>query len=376
MKRIVILAVVVLAVGAGVYYAMRPQAQTLVLTGTVDGNEVVVGSQITGRIVRLEVEDGQAVTAGEPIARLDQGVQRADEQAAAAAIEQANANARQSEEQTALLAATLPAKVKQAQAQQAQAQAQLAQARAQGGEAQAAWDKANANYTRTVPLAAKGVSSPLDLDNARADLDSAAAGRRAAAAAVVAAQRALAAASANLNDARAQQRQLAVQRQQTQSLDAAARQARASRQAAVARLDQTEVLAPVSGIITLRAAREGEVVNPGSPIVTIFQLGDTWVQADVEETYAPLIQMGQQLEVKLASGEVVHGPVIYKAVEADFATQRDVSRTKRDIKTVAIRVRVANPGGKLALGMTAWVMLPVPAEPAEPTAQTAAVHPL
>ena len=50
-------------------------------------------------------------------------------------------------------------------------------------------------------------------------------------------------------------------------------------------------------------------------------------------------------------------------MEADFATQRDVSRTKRDIKTVAIRVRVSNPEGKLALGMTAWVMLPVPALP-------------
>ena len=55
--------------------------------------------------------------------------------------------------------------------------------------------------------------------------------------------------------------------------------------------------------------------------------------------------------------------MIYKAVEADFATQRDVSRTKRDIKTVAIRVQVANPDGKLPLGMTAWVMLPVPALP-------------
>ena len=47
--------------------------------------------------------------------------------------------------------------------------------------------------------------------------------------------------------------------------------------------------------------------------------------------------------MRLPSGTEVTGPVIYKAVEADFATQRDVSRTKRDIKTVAIRVRVANP---------------------------------
>jgi len=58
-------------------------------------------------------------------------------------------------------------------------------------------------------------------------------------------------------------------------------------------------------------------------------------------------------------------------VEADFATQRDVSRTKRDIKTVAIRVRVSNPDGKLPLGMTAWVMLPVPVLPPPPPVSSA-----
>ncbi|MGH9393320.1 MAG: efflux RND transporter periplasmic adaptor subunit, partial [Terriglobales bacterium] len=190
------------------------------------------------------------------------------------------------------------------------------------------------------------------------DLDAAAAARQAAQAGIEAAQRSVAAAAAGLNDARQQQMQVAVQQQQTQSLEAAARQAQASRQAAVARLDQTEVRAPVAGIVTLRAARQGEVVNPGNPIVTIFQTDDTWVDADVEETYAPGIAMNQPLEVRLADGTRLSGPVIYKAVEADFATQRDVSRTKRDIKTVAIRVKVPNPDGRLALGMTAWVELP------------------
>jgi len=54
--------------------------------------------------------------------------------------------------------------------------------------------------------------------------------------------------------------------------------------------------------------------------------------------------------------------VIYKAVEADFATQRDVSRTKRDIKTWPYGTRVES-GGQARAGMTAWVMLPVPALP-------------
>jgi HlyD family secretion protein len=176
-------------------------------------------------------------------------------------------------------------------------------------------------------------------------------------------QRSVAAARAALADTQQEESQVGVQRRQTESLRAAEAQARSNALAASARFGQTQIFAPASGIVTLRAARQGEVVSPGSPIVTLFDLSSTWVDADVEETYADLIAMGQTLRVRLPSGAETTGPVIYKAVEADFATQRDVSRTKRDIKTVAIRVRVSNPEGKLALGMTAWVMLPVPALP-------------
>jgi HlyD family secretion protein len=359
MKRIGVLAVLLAAVAGIAWYLLRPGPATLTLTGTVDGNEVVVGSQITGLVDKLTVADGQTVRRGDLLAVLDQGVQAADARAAQAAIAQARANARQSEAQTALLAATLPAKLQQAEAQRAQARSQMAQAQAQAAQAAANLDKAQDNYNRTAPLVAKGAASPQDLTNAKADLNATRAARAAAVAAVAAARRAVAAATAAVADARAQQRQLAVQRQQTAALEAAARQAQANSQAAAARLGQTEIYAPVDGVITLRAARQGEIVGPGSPIVTIFQLSDTWIDAYVEESYAPLIRLGQTLQVRLMSGRIISGPVIYKATEADFATQRDVSRTKRDIKTVELRVRVPNPHGELAMGMTAYVLLPV-----------------
>jgi HlyD family secretion protein len=47
-------------------------------------------------------------------------------------------------------------------------------------------------------------------------------------------------------------------------------------------------------------------------------------------------------------------------VENNFATQRDVSRTKRDVKTFAIKLAVDNPGRRLVAGMTATVLLPNP----------------
>jgi HlyD family secretion protein len=390
MKRVILLLLIV-AIAGVIWWVERPRPQTLVLTGTVDGNEVVVGSKITGRIVSLAVDDGQRVKAGDLIAVLDQDELRADEGAAGHAIAQARANAQQSVAQTELLETTLAAKVRQAEAQVQQSQAQLGQAEAQVAQAQAqsqqaeaqvqqtraALAKAQDNYNRIRPLVERDINPPQDLVTAQSDLDSAKANEEAARAGAAAAQRAVAAAQAGvtatqhsvgvaqaaLADAQQQQRQVPVQERQTEALRAAQAQAEANAAAAAARFSQTRIYAPANGIVTLRAARQGEVVNPGNPIVTLFDLSSTWVEADVEETYADLIAMGQNLQVRLPSGTTLTGPVIYKAVEADFATQRDVSRIKRDIKTVAIRVRVPNPDGKLALGMTAWVMLPVPALP-------------
>jgi len=399
MKRRLILLPILIVIAAAIWWAERPRPQTLVLTGTVDGNEVVVGSKITGRIVTLAVQDGQRVNAGDLIAVLDQDELRADQGAAGHAIAEARANALQAAAQTELLESTLPTKVQQAsaqveqtqaqlqqnQAQVAQAQAQLQQAQAQVAQTQAAVAKARDNFNRIRPLVERDINPPQDLVSARSDLDSAnaneqaakagaEAARRAVASAqagVEATQRSVAAARAALAEAREEERQVTVQERQADAMRAAEAQAVSNAAAAEARLGQTRIFAPAGGIVTLRAARQGEVVNPGNPIVTLFDLSSTWVDADVEETYADLISMGETLRVRLPSGTEISGPVIYKAVEADFATQRDVSRTKRDIKTVAIRVKVSNPDGKLPLGMTAWVLLPVPVLPPRPPENTA-----
>ena len=66
------------------------------------------------------------------------------------------------------------------------------------------------------------------------------------------------------------------------------------------------------------------------------------------------------MKVQLPSGDEIEGKVFFKGVESDFATQRDVSRTKRDIKTFAIKVAVPNSNRRLFTGMTATVLLPQP----------------
>jgi HlyD family secretion protein len=54
---------------------------------------------------------------------------------------------------------------------------------------------------------------------------------------------------------------------------------------------------------------------------------------------------------------VTSGKVFFKAAEADFATQRDVSRRKRDIRTIVLKIRLDNPKGAYVPGMTAEVLV-------------------
>ena len=134
--------------------------------------------------------------------------------------------------------------------------------------------------------------------------------------------------------------------------------ARKSNKAAV-HLGHTQIFAPFDGIVDTRAALQGEVVNPGQAIVTLINQDDLWVRADVEETYIDRIRLGDKLPVKLPSGAVRAGTVFFRGVDADYATQRDVSRTKRDIKTFQVRLRCDNHDRSLAVGMTAYVALPL-----------------
>ena len=89
----------------------------------------------------------------------------------------------------------------------------------------------------------------------------------------------------------------------------------------------------------------------------IVDLNDTWARVAIPETYADHIGYGDVLRVRLPGGTVTSGKVFFKGVEGDFATQRDVSRRKRDIKTIVLKVRMDNPKGAYVPGMTAEVLV-------------------
>jgi HlyD family secretion protein len=311
-RRFVLLLVLVAVVAAGVRYARGSSAEDLVLTGIVTTDDVIVSPQVAGRIDSLTVEPGDAVTPGQLVAIIAPAELEADE-----AYYQHNVEA--------------------LSAQMAASEADVAAAEAQESEAKASLSKAQQTLDRTESVANSGGLTREVVDQARTTVEVAQA-RADAAQKRVAASRSAQAAMRQQRDA------------------AAAQAAKAG-----VRLAYTEVRAPIAGVVDVRAARLGEVVAAGQPLVTLVNPDDLWVRADVEESYIDRLRLGDTLTVRLPSGEEREGTVFYRGVDADYATQRDVSRTKRDIKTFEVRLRVDNSDRRLALGMTAYVLLPAPA---------------
>ncbi len=344
-RKLGILLLVLAVIGGGLDYALMHRARVIVLTGLVSTDGVSVSSEIAGRLQELLVREGDAVKAGQLIGRIQAQEWKAEmaffantEQQSAAQVTGAEADLRFQEDQASN-------QVRQAEANLQAAQAQVAQ-----GEAD--MENASLNFKRMEGLYRQGVESAQVFDQARTALDAVKARIESLRKQAQAAQAAVALAKAGADQVAARRAALEAT---THQLAAAV----AQKDKARIRLDYTEIRAPIDGFIDVRAALQGEVVSPGQAIVTLINPDDLWVRADVEETYIERIHLGEVFTVRLPSGARRPGVVFYRRMDADFATQRDVSRTKRDIKTFEIRLRCDNRDRSLAVGMTAYVSLPI-----------------
>lgn len=342
-NRFFILLGIIFVISLIYYVFSADHSKDLVLIGTVDSNQVIVSAQVEGRIQKLLVDEGTPVKAGDLIAVLDPSELKTQDAAAAATITSLQNKVAEMEHTEKSTSGSTSSDVANARAKLSSAQAQLMQARA-------TLDRTESDSRRTVELAKAGVASDQDRVQAETNL-------RAAQAALQAQQEFVKAAEADLNSAVARTQQANAARSTVQSTQAELKNAIAQKNQAAVRLAYTNVYAPVSGTVSVRAARQGEVVNIGAPIVTIVDLTDTWVRTAIPETYADHIGYGDMLRVRLPGGTITSGQVFFKGVEGDFATQRDVSRRKRDIKTIVLKVRLDNPKGAFVPGMTAEVLV-------------------
>jgi HlyD family secretion protein len=345
MKRKIPILILAAALVAAVVYVLTRPPRELVLTGMVTTDESIVGSEIQGRLERMLVREGDRVTNGELLALVQPQEWKADVAFYSSAVQQSGAQVSQAE-------ADLKYQEAQTSNQIRQAEATLAATQAQRKQAQADLEIARLTFERQRDLYRRGVDSEQAYDQARTADD-------AAQAAVEALDRQTQAAQAAVALARSNEEQVAARKAALESSVHQLRGAQAQKEKAKVRLDYTEIRAPTAGIVDKRVALSGEVVASGQPVVTLINPDNLWVRADVEESYIDRLRLGEKLTVRFPSGLEREGTVFYRSVDADYATQRDVSRTKRDIKTFEIRLRCDNRDRRLAVGMTAYVVLPL-----------------
>ena len=339
----------VFLISLSAYLYSTPRDSEIPLTGMVTGNEVLVSPQMSGRLMLLLVDEGSEVKKDQLIAELDAAELRAARDSAVANVRVLEARVASTRNAWSWTNDQTDATVRQAEAALTAIAAQLEQARAN------LW-RDQQTYQRALGLYQANVASAQDRDLAEA-------AQRASEAAVKSLEEQVKAQEAQRAVAQANRKQLDVQQSDLAGAQAQLQQARAEVARAETRLGYATIFAPLDGIVSVRAARQGEIVAEGGPIVTIIDVDHLWVQTGVEESLVDSIQFGQKLRVRLPSGEETEGTVFFKGVENEYATQRDVSRTKRDIKTFSIKLSIANPGRRLFVGMTATVLLPpLPAE--------------
>jgi HlyD family secretion protein len=304
---------------------------------------VMVSPQIAGRLSKLLVDEGTPVKQGDLIAIIDPAELEAEERAAAATITSLQSKVAETRSTQQATQGSTTSSV-------ANAQARLQSARAQLLQSEAMLQQVQSNSQRTIALAKSGVSSEQDRVQAETNLN-------AQQATVEALKQQVGAAQADLNMAVANTNQAQAATSTVLSTRAQVTNAEAQMKEAEVRLGYTKIYSPVTGTVSVRAAREGEVLTAGQPIVTVVDFSDTWVRAAIPETESDHIGLGDTLRVRLPGGTETSGKVFFKAAEADFATQRDVNRRKRDIKTIVIKVRLDNPKGAYVPGMTAEVLV-------------------
>ncbi len=284
-------------------------------SGHIEATEVRLASKIGGRLLEAPLEEGDIVTTGDLVARIE--TIDAEHQLA-----QARANAEAADAQLRLLlAGTRAEDLRRAEDQLAQSQAEL--------------DAARRDLDRLAGLAERGTATEKSRDDAATRLE--------------VAERSFAAARAQLDKLVAGPRRQEIE---------AARAQRASAEAMVAAVQQqisdATVVAPSDGIITSRIAEPGEVLPPGATIAVLTDIGRPWLTVWIDEPSLSQVTLGQSVTVHIdGTDESFEGAVSFISSVAEFTPKNVQTPDERAKLVFRIKVRLDNPKGIFKPGMPA-----------------------
>lgn len=326
-RRLTVLILLIAAAAAAWYFLGRVEEAVLPetrlrLSGNIEAHESLVGFKVQGRIVELPVQEGQWVEQGALLARLDDHDLRQQVQLDAASVRVHEANLRLA------LAGTRKQEVEAAQQSLLDAQADL--------------ELKQLDYDRAVALFANDVISRQDRDRAESLLKRA--------------QATVERARENLDRLREGTRaeEIAIARASVAQASEAVRMSQI-------RLGFAELRAPSSGVILVRQGELGEVVGPGTPVVTLADLDRVWLRAYVSETDLGRIRHGQEVTVRTDTypDKTYRGRISFISSKAEFTPKTIETHKERVTLVYRVKIDLENPDHELKPGMPAdaWIEL-------------------
>jgi len=320
MRRILLIIIVVVVIAVLLYY-LFPQDKKegndfIKVSGNIEATEVDVGFKISGRIVSRFFGEGDWVDRGKVLAKLDAEDLRNRLEVARATLISAQARLNK------LLAGSRPEEIRGAEATLNQVRFDL--------------ENKEAHYERMKLLFERGVIPKEVLDNSEAAFNIA---------------------KASLE--KAKENYILVKegprKEDIEDMRAQVDQARASVKLNVTQLSYTTLYSPISGVVLVNSGEIGEVVNPGTSILTLADIENVWLKAYIPETDLSKVKWGQEVIVTtdLRPKKEYRGRISFISSQAEFTPKQIQTEKERVTLVYRIKVDISNKDRELKPGMPA-----------------------
>lgn len=295
----VVLISVIAVIGIIGYFILTPD--DIIIQGEIEATEVRVSGKLPGRVLEIRYKEGMSVKKGDTLILIDSP--------------EINAKVMQAE------AAESAAAAVSLKAQNGTRKETIEAAAEQYEMAKAAADFAKKSYDRTKNLYDKGVIAAQKYDEVKAKYDAAKAQEKAAKSQYDMA----------LNGAQKEDKMAAL---------AQVQRAKGAVNEATSYLNETKLVAPISGEIAEIFPKVGELVGSGSPLMNIVDLSDIWVTFNLKENLLSKIKVGDKLRAKVPAlnDKEITLKVTYIKVLGSYATWKATKLTDEyDTKTFEVR---------------------------------------
>jgi HlyD family secretion protein len=384
MKKTILIVIVIAVLGAAgmlAYRSLHPEATNkIVVSGNIELTQVDIAFKTSGRLIERAVNEGDAVQKGMVIARLDREQLLHQRDTAAAALSTADAQLAESKSalkwQEESMQADLQLKaadLNAAQSQLLQLQngarpQEIQQSQAAVAAAQSQYDGAKKDWDRAQTLYKNDDISTSQYDQFRTRFESTEANLRQTKEQANLVQAGPRSESIDSAKAQVERARAAVRAGQANSIetrrreeDLVARQGdidRAKAQIALidSQLADTIAVSPINGVVLVKAADVGEVLAPGTSVVTVGDIEHPWLRGYIKEQDVNRVKLGAKATVTVDSGhgsKSYPGHVSFISSEAEF-TPKQIQTSEERVKLVyRVKIEIENPNGELKSNMPA-----------------------